>query len=69
MNVTLPKSEVLRICEDLGVAITAIETLIPSGTRVVCRTTQGSSDLLRKVRAQIISGPIERMPRALPTAP
>jgi hypothetical protein len=69
MNVTLPQSEVIRICEDLGIAITAIESLIPSGTRVVCRTTQGASDLWRKMQAHIIGGSIKRMPRALRTAP
>lgn len=68
MNLSVPESEVRRVCEDLGIAMTSIESLLPSGTRVVCLTGNGSAVLRNKMRAHIIEGEVKRMPRALRTA-
>jgi len=68
MNVSLAQHEVVRICADMGIATTSLETLIPNGTRAVCRTSEGSLALWNKMRAHIIHGPVKRMPRALKTA-
>jgi len=68
MNVNLTESQVRRVCEGMSIAITAIEPLIPSGTRVVCQNVEGSLALWNKLRANIIPGPVRRMPRSLRTA-
>jgi|GEM_PF-1721357 len=68
MNVNLTESEVRRVCADMSIAITAIEALIPSGTRVVCQNAEGSLALWNKLRTKIIAGPVRRTPRSLPTA-
>lgn len=69
MNVSLTQHEVVRICADMGISTTSTEALIPSGTRVVCRTSEGSLALWNEMRAHIIHGAVRRMPRALKKAP
>jgi len=65
MNLHLPQSEVANICESLGIVTTSIETLVPSGTRVVCRTSEGGALLRKKLRTSMIEGSIKRMPRSI----
>jgi hypothetical protein len=68
MNLTPSESEVKRICEDARIAITSIEKLLPSGTRVVCLNGDGAATLRNKMRGKIIEGTVKRMPRSLRTA-
>lgn len=65
MNLTMSQREVTDLCKTLGVATTSVETLIPSGTRVVCQTSEGSAVLRKKVRTAVIEGAITRMPRTV----
>ena len=65
MNVSVTEAEVTALCTDLGISTTAIEALLPSGTRVVCRTSEGSAVLRNKLRTKIIEGPVRRAPRSI----
>ena len=65
MNLSVTEAEVSAICTDLGISTTAIEALLPSGTRVVCRTSEGSLALRTKMRTKIIDGPVRRAPRSI----
>jgi hypothetical protein len=65
MNLSMPQREVADLCETLGVATTSIESLIPQGTRVVCKTAEGSAILLKKVKTSLIQGSITRTPRSI----
>lgn len=68
MNLLMPQKEVAELCAALGVVTTSIESLIPRGTRVVCKTVEGSEILFRKVRKSVIEGSITRSPRSLPAS-
>ncbi len=63
LNVNATESEVSAICVTLGVSTTAMEMLIPSGTRVVCQTSEGALTLRKKLKGKIIDGAIVRSPR------
>lgn len=68
MNLNMLQSDVAKLCAELGIATTSIETLVPSGTRVVCLTGDGSAVLRRKLSSKLIDGAIVRMPRRLPSS-
>ncbi|WP_380872274.1 hypothetical protein ACFB49_32180 [Sphingomonas sp. DBB INV C78] len=63
MNLTSTKAEVTAACQSLNIATTTIEALIPSGTRVVCQTSEGALALRKKMKSQIITGAVTREPR------
>lgn len=65
LNVDATESEVSAACLTMGVDTTAIEVLIPSGTRVVCRNSEGALALRKKFKAKLIEGPITRSPRSI----
>ena len=65
LNVQLPKTDVIEACEKLGILVSAVESLIPSGTRVVCRTSEGALALRTKFRTKLIEGSIQRVPRSI----
>jgi hypothetical protein len=61
----MPEKEVAQLCADLGIMTTSIETLVPRGTRVVCRTGDGSAVLRRKLSGKLIEGTVVRTPRSI----
>lgn len=65
MNLSATAAEVTAICAGLGVSTTAIEALLPTGTRVVCRTSEGMVTLRNKMRGKIIEGTVTRAPRTI----
>lgn len=65
MNLNMPEGDVVRLCDELGIKTTSIEKLVPSGTRVVCRTGDGSAVLRKKVAGKLIEGSVVRMPRSI----
>ena len=65
MNLNMIEADVAKLCAELGIATTSIETLVPSGTRVVCRTGDGSAVLRRKLAGKLIEGAVGRMPRSI----
>jgi len=65
MNINASVAEVSAACTTLGVSTTAMEDLIPSGTRVVCQSAEGALALRGKFRTKIIEGSVTRSPRAI----
>lgn len=63
LNIDATELEVNAICLALGVATTAMESLLPSGTRVVCQTSDGALALRKKLKTKLIDGTIKRSPR------
>ena len=63
MNLNASVADVTAVCRTLNVATTAIEALIPEGTRVVCQTSEGAIALRAKMRTKVISGTVTRSPR------
>jgi len=63
MNLTSTQDEVTAACRSLNIATTAIEALIPSGTRVVCKTSEGALALRNKLKSAVITGAVTRSPR------
>lgn len=65
LNLDVTEAEVSAVCLTMGVATTAMESLIPSGTRVVCRNSEGAMTLRKKFKTKLIEGPITRSPRSV----
>lgn len=65
LNLSVPEAEVAALCNELGIIMTSIEPLLPTGTRVVCRTKEGTLALQKKFRTKIIEGSIRRAPRSV----
>ncbi len=63
LNVNATESEINAICVALGVSTTAMETLLPTGTRVVCQSSEGALALRKKLKTKLIDGAIKRSPR------
>lgn len=63
LNVNATESEISAICLALGVNTTAMEMLLPSGTRVVCQSSEGALALRKKLKTKLIDGEIKRSPR------
>ncbi|ARS28824.1 hypothetical protein [Sphingomonas sp. KC8] len=63
MNLNATVADVTTTCRTLNIATTAIEALIPEGTRVVCQTSEGAIALRAKMRTKVISGAVVRAPR------
>jgi len=65
MNVNATEAEVVSICATLKIATTAIELLLPSGIRVVCKTSEGALALRNKMKSKLIAGAVKRAPRSI----
>ena len=63
MNLNVTEAEVVDACTQHGVLTTAVEALLPMGTRVVCRTSEGAALLRKKLKTKIIDGTVKRSPR------
>jgi hypothetical protein len=63
LNVNATEAEIVTICTANGISTTAMEMLIPSGTRVVCQSSEGAVVLRKKMKTRLIDGPIVRSPR------
>jgi hypothetical protein len=66
IDLTLTEEEVTRLCEAAGVAISAIEPLVRSGTHLVCSTSDGAAKMRRLHGALILQGPQKRSPFFVP---
>ena len=62
MNLNLTRAEVEAAVLKQGASISAIEPLLPSGTRVVLTNAEHAADLRRKLKALIIDGKVKRTP-------
>ena len=60
MNVTATKTEVTAMCAKHAVGISAIETLLSGGTRVVLDNGDDADTIRHAFRTRIISGPVKR---------
>ncbi len=60
MNVTANKAEVTAMCAKHSANISAIETLLSGGTRVVLNNGDDADTIRHAFRTKIISGPVVR---------
>lgn len=63
MNVNVSPEEVRDTCLQYHIATTAIEALLPAGTRVVCQTSEGADALRKRLKSRLIEGAVKRSPR------
>jgi len=63
MNLNATETEVTDACTQHGVTTTAVEALLPAGTRVVCQTSEGAAVLRKKLKSRLIEGSVTRSPR------
>jgi hypothetical protein len=68
MNLNASEADVKKACAELAIAFTSIETLLPSGTRIVCLNGDGAAMLRRKMLGKVVEGTVKRMPIRLATA-
>jgi len=62
INLSIPYSDVVAMCEKHNVAISAIETLPSGGTRVVLMNAYDTAIIARAFTSHIIEGPVQRTP-------
>ena len=60
INLSLPEAQVRTMCERAAVKISAMETLPSGGTHLVCLTGEGAEEMRRRLKANIILGPVKR---------
>ena len=68
MNLSLPETEVIALCNKLDVSISAIETLPSGGTHLVCTIIEGADQIRHKLKRNLIEGRVKRFPFMTPTA-
>lgn len=60
LNLTLERAEIFEVCARRDMAISAIETLLSGGTRVVLQSADDAAQLRRTWKAKLIPGPVRR---------
>jgi len=58
--VGLDEGEVVARCLSANVSISAIEGLPSGGTRFVCASVDGAARMRKKLKSEIIAGPVTR---------
>ena len=62
MNLSLTEAEVQSACDAAQIRISAIEPLPMVGTHVVCRTSEGATQLRARLGKHLIEGKVNRFP-------
>lgn len=65
LNLDIAMASVAATCLEKKYRVSAIETLLSGGTRVVCASSVDAAGLRKQFRAKIIEGPVRRTPLAL----
>lgn len=60
MNLDLSEQEVIDRCRREAISISAIETLLSGGTRLVCITIEGADEARHLFKQNIIPGKVRR---------
>lgn len=60
MNLSLAETDVVAVCKQKGVRISAIETLRSGGTHLVCITIEEADEARILFKKAIIAGPVQR---------
>jgi hypothetical protein len=60
LHVGLDEGEVVSRCLAANVGISAIETLPSGGTRLICMSSDGAATMRKKLKSQLILGPVTR---------
>jgi hypothetical protein len=62
INVNAVESDVLKLCNKHGAAISAIETLVSGGTRVVFSNSDATATMTRIFGRKVMTGAVVRTP-------
>lgn len=62
MNVDATENEVLALCAKQGAVVSAIETLLSGGTRVVLAHPDGAHVMRRVFGKRLVKGAVQRTP-------
>jgi hypothetical protein len=60
IHVRLDEGEVVTRCLAAKVGISAIETLPSGGTRLICMSGDGAAVMRKKLKSELIVGPVVR---------
>ncbi len=60
LHLTLDEGEVVTRCLTAKVGISAIESLPSGGTRLTCMSVDGAAQMRRKLKSELIAGPVTR---------
>jgi hypothetical protein len=69
LHVKLDEGEVVSRCLSANVGISAIESLPSGGTRLICMSSDGAAQMRKKLKSQLILGPVTRDPYRPRTRP
>lgn len=65
INVEATQAEVLDMCAKHKAEISAIESLVSGGTRVVLKNGDDAAVIARAYGAKVLTGPVRRIPSRL----
>jgi hypothetical protein len=60
LHLKLSEADVVTRCQSANVGISAIESLPGGGTRLVCMSSDGASQMKRKLKSHLIAGEVTR---------
>lgn len=60
LHIALPEEKVSALCTDLKMGWSVIEPLPAGGTRIVLNNDDDTAKLAKRVKASMITGPVER---------
>lgn len=60
LHLKLEEGEVVTRCLSANVGISAIEGLPSGGTRLICMSVEGAAQMRKKLKSQLIAGPVTR---------
>ena len=61
MNISMQEADVVSICETAKISISATETLLSGGTRLVLTTSSDADAARIKFRKHLMDGKVRRM--------
>jgi hypothetical protein len=65
INVNAPQADVVKLCGKHNAAISAIETLVSGGTRVVFNNSDSTATMTRVFGRKVLTGAVTRTPLRL----
>lgn len=62
VNIDIAEQQVLAMCREAGVSVSASEPLPDGGTHLVCTTGAGADEMRSQFQDHIIPGAVRRLP-------
>jgi len=69
INLAMSEAEARHQCTSRHVGVSALENLPEGGVRLVCMSAEGAATIRKRLKANIIGGPVRRTANGLERSP